>query len=152
MSSRYSTPSIQHKVSTAVKYLIICDAQHPLSVLSDGFLLHSPVWLVDRGDVRGPGSMAPSSASDRLVVWRQNGHTVLAGSRTLVHGAGDDVIPRNLFIRVLTLDVKPLGPNTSLFSYFALFPRYRPLLVGPKSHLSSPSEEVSKVLLVLESE
>ena len=42
------------------------------------------------------------------------------------------------------------GGLTLLYFLFRLvrFPCYRPLLVGPKSHLSSPSEEVSKVLSV----
>ena len=73
---------------------------------------------------------------------------VLPFLRVLIHGAGDDVVPRSLFLCVLALDVKPLGPNNSLFSYFALLPCFRPLLVGPKSNLSSPSEEVSKALSV----
>ena len=85
---------------------------------------------------------------ERLVAWWRSSRTVLTGSSTFVLGARDIVIPRSSFLYVLALDVKPLGTNTSLFSYFALFPCYCPLLVGPKSHLSSPSEEVSKVLSV----
>ena len=72
----------------------------------------------------------------------------LTGFCTFVHGVGDNVIPLRSFFRVLALDAEPLGPNTSLFSYFISFPCYRPLLVGPKSHLSSRSEEVSEVLSV----
>ena len=85
--------------------------------------------------------MALSSAFERVVAWRRNSHP-------FVHGVGDNFIPRSSFLRVLSLDIELLGPNTSLVSYFALFPCYRPLLVGPKSHLSSPSEEVSEVLSV----
>ena len=47
----------------------------------------------------------------------------------------DDVIPRSSFLHVLALDVESLGSNISLLSY----------LDGPKSHLLSLSEEVSKV-------
>ena len=71
--------------------------------------------------------MARSSAFKRVVAWQWNGRTVLPGSRTFGHGAADDVIPRISFLRVLSLDAETLGPNTSLFSYFALFPCYRPL-------------------------
>ena len=124
----------------------VCDAQHTRSVRSDRFWPCSLVWSIDQGDVRGPGSTAPLSALKRLVAWWPNGRTVLTGSGTLVHGAGDDVIPRSLFFCVLALDVRPLGPNTSLFSYVALFPYFCPLLVGPKSHFLSPSKEVSEVL------
>ena len=98
--------------------------------------------------VRGPGSTAPSSTFERVEVWQRNGCTVLVGSRTFIHRVGDNVIHRSSFLLVLALDVEPLGPYTSLFSYFTFFPCYRPLLVGPKSHLSSPSEEVSEVLSV----
>ena len=119
--------------------------QHSLSVLLTVFWLRSLVWPIDRGDVRGPGSTAPSSAFKRVVVWRRNGCTMLTGSHTFVHGVGDNVIPRSSFLHVLALDAEPLGPNTSLFSYSTLFPCYRLLLVGPKSNLLSPSEEVSEV-------
>ena len=84
--------------------------------------------------------MAPSSAFKRLVAWRRNGCTVLAGSRTFVHG--------KLVPPYTSLDVEPLGHNTSLFSYFALFPCDGPRLVSPKSNLSSLSKEVSRVLSV----
>ena len=66
--------------------------------------------------------MAPLSAFIRLVAWRWKGCTELAGSHTFVHGAGDDVVPRSSFLHVLALDVKPLGPNTSLFLLFRLVP------------------------------
>ena len=99
-----------------------------LSVLSDQLWLRSLVWSIDRGDIQGPGSTAPSSAFKRLVAWWRNSCTVLPGSHTFVNGVGDNVIPRRSFLRVLALDAEPLGPNTSLFSNFTLFPCYREVL------------------------
>ena len=52
-------------------------------------------------------------------------------------GLGKTLFPK-LVPLCTHLDLEPLGHNTSLFSYFALFPCYRPLLVGPKSHLFFP--------------
>ena len=51
------------------------------------------VWLIDHGDGRGPGNTAPSFAFKRLVTWRWNGHTILAGSCTFVHRAGSMLFP-----------------------------------------------------------
>ena len=79
---------------------------------------------------------------------QQNGRTILADSYTFIHGAGDGDILKSSYLHLLTLDVKLLGPNTSLFSSFALFPCYHPLSVRSKSDLSSPGEVVSKVLSV----
>ena len=125
-------------MNTLVTFYTFCLSSQTIS----GF-----VHLIDHGDIRGPGRMTPSSAFKWLVPWRGNGRTMLAGSRTFIHWVGDSVIPQSLFLCVLVLDAEPLGHKTCLFSYFALFPCYHPLLVGPKSHLSSHSDVVSEVLL-----
>ena len=106
--------------------------------------LCSLAWSIDRGDVQGPGSMAPSSAFKRLVAWQWNSRTIVAGSCTFVQGAGNDVVPEAHSSVYLPGTSNHWG-LTLLYFLFHLFPCYRPLLVGPKSHLSSQSEEVSKV-------
>ena len=92
--------------------------------------------------------MALLSAFKRLIAWGWNGCTELVGSRTFVHGAGDDVVPEAHSSVYSPEMSNHWGLTLLYFYYFTLFPCYCPYLVGPKSQLSSLSEEVSKVLLV----
>ena len=120
---------------------------YPLGPFGHFWLRSSFVINRSLGTYEGPATLYRRPPSG-LVAWRRNGRTVTAGPRTSYTSVkeGNDAVPLSL---CRCIPVEPLGAY--YLCYFPIHPSFLtfvPFLSGPESHLSSPREEGSEVLLV----